>query len=65
MKALQIQCKCKKIVAKCSLDEFNNKFVTAKKRQGYKIRYVDENLIKIEDCTCNDKKEIKNENLLF
>jgi hypothetical protein len=52
-------------VAKCSLDEFNNKFVTAKKRQGYKIRYVDEHLIKIEDCTCKDKKEIEKENLLF
>ena len=32
MKVLITVCKCKKIVAKCTTDEFNNKFIQNKKR---------------------------------
>lgn len=64
MKVLITICKCKKTVAKCSLDEFNNKFVINKKRLGYKIRFVEESLVKIDSCICKNEKT-KNENLLF
>jgi hypothetical protein len=31
MKILAIQCKCKKYVGKCTIDEFNNKYTADKK----------------------------------
>ena len=64
MKVLITVCKCKKIVAKCTTDDFNNKFIQNKKRLGYKIRFVDESLVKLEECICKNE-ESKNENLLF
>jgi len=65
MKILGIQCKCKKYVSKCTIDEFNNKYTAEKRKKGYKIRFIEESLIKLEECICKNEETTNNQIFLF